>query len=216
MKILFIVVVFGVTLTINNCLAEYITEEDAALHNNLFNEAIEYIHPYMLLVGGTPRKASNSFAQAEIKKGIQLLDRVTEINPVNWSAYWVKGKAYQALEDDKNSYYEFKKAYLLESNNSDVARELAMECLFLGKGNESVKVAKHACELNPEDAGLIANLGLAYLIDGDIENAFTTTKLAYDLNPKDKITRRQLLAIIEIKLGNRKAPKKLDDLYSKK
>jgi hypothetical protein len=60
---------------------------------------------------------------------------------------------------------------VLEPNVVDVCRELANECIILGKGAEAVKVAERACSLDPDDISLVANPALAYLINQQITAA---------------------------------------------
>lgn len=77
-------------------------------------------------------------------------------------------------------------------------------CLALGKGQEAVVAARAACRARPEDAGLMANLGLALLVAGDVDAALDVTRKALDLSPGDEITRSLLQGIEAIKDG--KAP----------
>jgi len=64
----------------------------------------------------------------KISEGIMYLDVVTQINPDNWAAFWLKGKGYQALNDSSSAYNEFNASYSIQKENPDVARELMFEC----------------------------------------------------------------------------------------
>jgi len=148
----------------------------------------------------------------KIKEGIKYLDAVTKINPDNWAAFWLKGKAYQALGDPVLAYDEFKKACDIEKENPDVARELMIESLNLGKGEEDVEIGEHALSLKPNDPGLMRNLGLAYLINGEIEKAEEVTRQAIALDPQDEINKQILNIIREVKSGKRAQPRKYSNL----
>jgi tetratricopeptide (TPR) repeat protein len=147
-----------------------------------------------------------------LKKGIVFLDAVTQINPENDSAFWVKGKAYQAMKMDKEAYEEFNTSFNLNKTNPDIARELCRECLELGLAEEAVSVSKFASSLDPDDAGLMGNVALSYLIKGDLPAAKKIAKKALNLDPEDVINRNLLHYIDDINSGKRKLPKKLSEI----
>jgi tetratricopeptide (TPR) repeat protein len=185
-----------------------ITDLSIERHDEYYQKGLSCIEPY-IIIHGKPHSRPN---RDKIKEGIKYLDAVTKINPENWAAFWMKGKAYQAIGHSKSAYNEFKKAFDIEKDNPDVARELVIEALNLGKGEEGVEIAKHALTLKPNNPGLMANLGLAYLINGEIENAEDITRKAINLDPLDEINKRVLDIIEEVKSGKRPQPKKYSDL----
>ena len=79
-------------------------------------------------------------------------------------------------------------------------------CLALGKGEEAVKVAEHAVSLKPDDAGLEANLALALLVAGRVDDALATAQSALDRSPNDEITKTLLGVIKDVKDGKRDRP----------
>ena len=185
-----------------------ITDFSSGKHDEYYKKGFDRIDPYVQLHGRESRKPNVN----EIKEGIKYLDAVTKINKKNWAAFWLKGKAYQSLGHSQSAYNEFKKAYDIEKENADVARELMIEALNIGKGNEGVKIGKLALSLKPNDTGLMGNLGLAYLINGEIDNAEDITRKAINLDPQDKINKSILNIIREVKSGKRPQPKKYSDL----
>jgi tetratricopeptide (TPR) repeat protein len=187
-----------------------ITDFSPEKHDEYYRKGFECIDPYVKL-GNRPSQRPNV---DKIKEGIKYLNAVTKINPENWAAFWLKGKAYQALGSPQSAYNEFKKAFDIEKENPDVARELMIEALNLGKGEEGVEIAKHALELKPNNPGLMANLGLAYLINGEIDNAEDITRKAINLDPLDNINKQILYIIEEVKSGKRPQPKKYSDLMN--
>ncbi len=187
-----------------------ITDFSLERHDEYYQKGFECIDPYVKL-GNRPSRRPNI---DKIKEGMKYLDAVTKINPENWAAFWLKGKAYQALSHPQSAYNEFKKAFDIEKDNADVARELMIEALNLGKRDEGIEIGKHALSLKPNNPGLMGNLGLAYLISGEIDNAEDITRKAINLDPQDKIN-KQILDIIEkVKSGKRPKPKKYSDLMS--
>ena len=187
-----------------------ITDFSLERHDEYYKKGFECIDPYVKL-GNRPNRRPNI---DKIKEGIKYLDAVTKINSANWAAFWLKGKAYQAIGHPQSAYNELKKAFDIEKENADVARELIIEALNLGKGKEGVEIAKHALSLKPKNPGLMANLGLAYLINGEIDNAEDITRKAINLDPLDNINKRVLDIIEEVKSGKRPQPKKYSDLMN--
>ncbi len=187
-----------------------ITDFSIERHDEYYKKGLSCIEPY-IIIHGKPRNRPNI---NKIKEGIKYLDAVTKINPKNWAAFYLRGKAYQAIGDSRSAYNEFKKSFDIEKENPDVARELTIEALNLGKGEEGVEIAKHALTLKPNNPGLMANLGIAYLINGEIDNAADIAKQATNLDPLDKINKQVLEIIKEVKSGKRPQPKKYSDLMN--
>jgi len=181
-------------------------------HNRYFQEGGGLIKPYMRLHGAPEKSTSSSKAKAEIARGIALLDAVIAYNTNNWAAWWTIGKGHQALGEAKKSCDAFGRAYSLQRENADVAREYAAECLNLGRATEAVSVAEHAINLSANNAGLYANLALAYTISGRIADAQSTIGKSLQLDPNDEISLALRLAIQEIADGKRKQPRTMREL----
>jgi hypothetical protein len=96
-------------------------------------------------------------------------------------------------------YAHFRRAFELKPDHPDVARELMRACLGLGRGDEAVMAARQACSSRPDDAGLLANLGLVLLVAGDVEEASVVTQWALALGPEGEITRALLRGIQDVK-----------------
>jgi tetratricopeptide (TPR) repeat protein len=187
-----------------------ITNFSMEKHDEYYQKGFACIDPYVQLHGRPSRRPNID----KIKEGINYLDAVTKINPDNWAAFWLKGKAHQALGYSGSAYIEFKKAFDIEKENADVARELMIEALNLGKGEEGVEIGKHALSLNPNNPGLMGNLGLAYLVNGEIDNAENIVEEAISIDPQDAINKQILNIIREVKSGKRPQPKKYSDLMN--
>lgn len=127
-------------------------------------------------------------------------------------AYWVMGKAYQALNQSENACDAFGRSFAIQKDNPDVAREYMFECLNLGRTAEAIDAARHGVELSPNDAGLVANLALAYLVGGQIDEAVTAIDKSLKIAPDDKITQDLRTIILEVRDGKRPQPKSLREL----
>lgn len=150
--------------------------------------------------------------EKQITSGIRDLDAVTEYNPQNWPAFWIKGKAYQALNEPYMAYAQFHTCFTMQKENPDVARELALSCLDIGKAQEATEVTLHAIGLTPEDAGLHANLALAYLLLGENEKALNAIKESLKIDPDDSISKTVEGLVVQVVDGRRPQPKSMADL----
>ena len=179
--------------------------------NRIYQAACDIIEPYMRLADKPPKKVTSE-AAVELQRAIQMLDAVTTHAPANWSAFWIKGKACQAIGDSKAACAAFKSAFDLQDKNPDVAREYMYECLKLGDGAEGLRAAQQALAVNPSDAGLHANLALALLIAAKPKEAQVAVDEALKMDPQDKISQRLHQMILKVIDGSRAQPTKLSEL----
>jgi tetratricopeptide (TPR) repeat protein len=138
-------------------------------HDQAYKRAIALIHPHMRLHGRIA--PVDGRAAKDLREGVGYLDVVVGLKPDNWAASWVRGKAQQALNEHEAAYDSFRRAYEIDESNPDVGRELAAECLETGRASEAVRIAQALTARAPKDAGLLANLALAHLINGQLDEA---------------------------------------------
>ncbi len=177
-------------------------------HNPYYLKGTKMIDPYIVL--SNKQTVISKIAEENIIEGIRYLDAVTQINPNNFAAYWVKGKGYQALKQHDNAYKQFDKSFAINKEDPNVARELMIECLGLGKGKEAVEISLHALTIDETDAGLVANLALAYIINDNLDLAKSTIEKAILANPSDKINLNIKRMLDEVIAGKRPRPEKFE------
>ena len=185
-------------------------------HNRYFQEGSDLIKPYLRLHGVPEKSTSSSKAKADITRGIALLDAVIAYNTNNWAAWWTIGKGYQALGDADKSCDAFGKSYAIQKGNPDVAREYMFACLETGRISEAVSAAEHGVNLLPQDAGLYANLALAYTMAGRIPDAQSAINKSLQIDPADQISLTLRRVIQEIADGKRPQPRTLRELEGRK
>lgn len=211
----------NVRLTLSGCEMKVVVDDSGVgtspqtlEHNRLFKEGSGLIAPYMELVGKNCESAKSQSARDELERGIELLNQAISINPANWSAYWVIGKAYQSLGNSESACDAFGKSYKLHKANADVAREYMIECLNLGRAEQGIAAARHAVTLDSDDPGLSANLALALLIGGKLDEAAETISRALAIAPNDEISQSVKQMITDVRLGRKPQPSKMADLIS--
>ena len=124
----------------------------------------------------------------------------------------MQGKGFQALGETAAACDAFGRAFSIQQNNPDVAREYMLECLSLGRNLEGLRAAKMAVSLRPTDAGLHANLALAYLVSGNAPSALQVVNEALQLDPSDTITQNIKKVTQQVIDGRRAMPTKMSDL----
>ena len=209
----------NVRLTLSGCEMKVIVDDSGVEsspqtleHNRLYKEGSDLVSPYMQLVNRGSKPAGSHAAREELERGIDLLEQAISIDPANWAAHWIVGKAHQALGDSENACDSFGASYALHQGNADIAREYMFECLNLGHADKGLMAARHAVSLKPEDAGLIANLALALLIGGKLHEASETLAKALTLSPNDEICQKLQQMIADVKSGRKSQPTKMADL----
>jgi tetratricopeptide (TPR) repeat protein len=163
----------------------------------------------------SPPVSPNWFVRRRVRKAIALLGEVVQLNPKNWAAHWVTGKAHQALGQNELALDCFSRSRLLNENHPDVAREAAISAMECGRHDLSIEFTRAALKLRPGDAGLQANLGLAHLFAGEPQVARRVIDAALESDPNDKITKTISRIVNEVLAGKRPCPKRRSDILSR-
>jgi tetratricopeptide (TPR) repeat protein len=169
-----------------------------------FKSGAQLIEPYLKLTDKGATDPTTPEARARISEGIRILTDVTKGTPDNWPAFWMIGKGHQSLGNHVAAEAAFKRAYAINPENADIARELMIESICSDHTSDAVEVAKRAVRQNAMAADLVANLALAYLADGQLVEAREAVERAAKLAPGDEITRGLLVEIKAVQ-GGRKA-----------
>ena len=209
----------NVRLTLSGCEMKVIVDDsgvdsspESIEHNRLYQLGNELIAPYLQLVNRKSESTDSQQAMANLDRGIAILRQALSINPANWAAYWIIGKAYQSLSKSEQACEAFGKSYGLQKGNADVAREYMFECLKLGRTDKAIAAARHSVALKPNDAGLVANLALALLIGAKLDEAAETIARALTLSPNDEISHSLKNRIRDVQTGRKPQPNSLVDL----
>jgi Flp pilus assembly protein TadD len=91
----------------------------------------------------------------------------------------------------------------------DVAREAGLAALELGDNKRAEALFRSAIQRSPSDAGLVANLALAQLLRGLVDEAHASASEAVARNPGDRVSRAVLTAVRKVREGGAPLPKSL-------
>ncbi|MCI4669636.1 MAG: hypothetical protein MRZ79_15990 [Bacteroidia bacterium] len=186
-------------------------DQSHRLHDSYYKKACELLDEKV--ISGIQNNKIQSNAQRDsILLGISYLDSVTKLNPENWAAFWLKGKAYQVLQKHEGAYTQFQRAFILKQSNPDLARELSIEALETGRNREAESIGEAALSLSPADPGLMGNLALIHLINGKLISAEDLIQSALLIRPDDPVNQYLEKLIREVKDGTRPQPKHVNEL----
>lgn len=183
-----------------------------ALHDLLYRQASDSVQPHLIFHDQPKTNPTDASTRAVLEKAIGQFEQVLALNPENWPAAWLAGKAAQRLADQERAYRFFARAFARQKENPNVARELMLTCLDTRRAAEAVTVAEHAVRIDATDPGLKANLALARLCAGDLAGAETAIAAAVEGDPRDAISLAVQRIIGEVKRGERKPPQTPADL----
>jgi Flp pilus assembly protein TadD len=183
-----------------------VDEETVQLHNTLMRGAADILLPYLSVAERKEKDATAPEDRAAVQRGIEMLERVLQINPQNWSASWFLGMAFNVLVRLDDAYQAFARAYSLHQDNPDVGRQLVLACLSLGKATEALNVSSQLLARWPDDSGFLANHALACLINNRVSDAVAAITRSLELNPDDPISRNVQKVILECQTGRRSPP----------
>jgi tetratricopeptide (TPR) repeat protein len=180
------------------------TAEQVEIYNKAYERAVGLLEGAIQLHDAP--KAQDG-AQGRLREAVAALDTCLELVPNSFACEFMAGKACQALGEHENALRRFSRAVELESANPDTAREATIEALRLGKAEEAGRFARDACRRSPRDAGLVANLALAYLISGDLQEALKAAARAVEMDDSDPVNRSVLGLAQDVSTGARPRPK---------
>jgi Flp pilus assembly protein TadD len=185
------------------------SDEDIELHDRLYAKAWALIEGEVHLQGRSPLGKPGWRARRKLNEAISLFEETVRINPGNWNSMWALGKICQRLSDDSSAFNWFAQAHKIVPDNSDVLREATLCAMTLGNGGAAVELATSAVRLNPNDPGLISNLALALLLDGQVEEAGEQIRKVVRANQNERIARSVQQLIEDVKLGKVPPPRTL-------
>lgn len=179
--------------------------------DQMYEEAKDFLMENMREPGGPVAALEN---EADFRRIIQMLQILSERRADSWTVHWLLGKAWHAMGDSPRAYSSLRRAFELEETNQAVTRELAGVCLEIGKTADAVAIAERAVAQEPENAELLTNLALSYLLDRRHDEATKAIDAAIQHAPDDAIARSVQGTINAVMGGDFPQPQRLADLPS--
>lgn len=165
-----------------------------------------------LLVSGGSTPPLDDFGRQRLERAVLLFSTVIHFNPTHWPSLWLLGKTAQRLGDLVQAFNYFRLASNCNPNHPDVLRETTIASMEIGRVEDALIYGSRAVEIDPQDAGLRANLALALLFSEKVEEAKVVVEEAKSRDPSNPITERLRIIIGEVHRGERPCPHHVRDL----
>jgi Flp pilus assembly protein TadD len=179
--------------------------ELVAHHNRIYEKAKSILNGMILLEDKSSISPLFLLRRLKLTYSGWLFKRVVRLNPENWPAMWFTGKIYQRLGKGNAAFLWFERAHKINPSQPDVLREFSISAMELGRNETAIKMASEAVRIEPTDAGLCANLALAYLLNNRITDSQAAIDQALKMQPSDKAS-LDLQAMIKHFASERNAP----------
>lgn len=185
-----------------------LTPAQVERYDALIDQATPIAERY-IYIEGRPHARRN---EGEIRRAIALYDEALAIYPGRYSVWWMRGKLFQALHEDREAFISFQRAYALEPNSQQVINEMTIHAMELGEFEFTFAAVQHGLTLFPNDLPLRARLALVQLLRGYPVEAIAAADRALELAPNDSISRSIRRLAEEVRDGRRPQPRSMRDL----
>lgn len=125
--------------------------------------------------------------QGRCEEGLEKLLPLESDFPDWWNLLFMIGLAYKNMGEIETAKDYFNKILITNENNVDALVELGLCEASLYNMSGAIEYFEKATKLK-EDPEILCNLGMAYLNNGEIDDAIYFIERAYELNPEDEIT----------------------------
>jgi Flp pilus assembly protein TadD len=188
---------------------------EADRFNAVYKRAWALAKPEMKLGDRPHSQRPGWLGRWRLHKALRLFDECLRADPSNWPTLWAMGKVHQRLGAPTESLACFAKAHDLQPTNADVAREAGIAACEAGRFADSVQYNEAALRLLPNDAGLMSNLGLAQLLNGDVHTGIQTLEAAQAVAPRDGIINGLLRRARDVGDGARPHPRSVSEFMAR-
>jgi tetratricopeptide (TPR) repeat protein len=178
----------------------------------LFDRAAEMVEKEILLHERARMGSPGFFLRRRLRRAIGLFEQGLELLPESWNTMWLMAKTHQRLGEYEKAFSWMERAYQVNPSQVDVAREASMMANDLGKQEAGIVYAYRATQIEPGNAGLIANLALAYLLANRLGDAKREIERSLEIDPEDSISKTLQDAIQHFEREKRTPPSRTDKL----
>lgn len=188
------------------------TQEQIQLHNKLYEEACR-LSAGETNVDGRQMKAPGWLSRIRLNKAKVLFEKTIVINPSGWAAMVAIGKIEQRFGRSRAALDWFLKAREFAPSNTSLAKEASLSASQLGMQEMAARIADEAIDLNPTDAALRINAGLAYLLAGQVKTAEERFRDAARLEPERPVNKKLEMFASKVLAGTIPQPKTEADIH---
>ena len=125
--------------------------------------------------------------QGKFKEGLEKLLPLEEEHMDWWNLLFMIALGYKGMGEIEQAKMYLKKILIIKPNQVDTLVELGLCEAYKNNLDKAIEYFEQAAKIK-EDPEILCNLGMAYLNNGDIDDATYYIERAYELNPQDEIT----------------------------
>ncbi|MCC0782063.1 tetratricopeptide repeat protein [Clostridioides sp. ES-S-0108-01] len=125
--------------------------------------------------------------QGKFKEGLEKLLPLEEEHMDWWNLLFMIALGYKGMGEIEQAKMYLEKILIIKPNQVDSIVELGLCEAYKNNLDKAIEYFEEAAKIK-EDPEILCNLGMAYLNNGDIDDATYYIERAYELNPQDEIT----------------------------
>ncbi|EGT3976665.1 tetratricopeptide repeat protein [Clostridioides difficile] len=125
--------------------------------------------------------------QGKFKEGLEKLLPLEEEHMDWWNLLFMIALGYKGMNEIEQAKMYLEKILIIKPNQVDTIVELGLCEAYKNNLDKAIEYFEQAAKIK-EDPEILCNLGMAYLNNGDIDDATYYIERAYELNPQDEIT----------------------------
>ena len=188
-----------------------LTDEQIDKFNSLYNKACS-LYNGLLILDREEKPKLGFFDKRKLIKSIATFEAALKIHPASWQSMVFIAKAHQSLGNMESALSWLQQAHEHEPLNASIAKELGLCAGTLGNHPLAIRYMANVAELNPNDFILHVNLGVSYLLSGQLNQAkaaFSQAAISEPSNP----TNGKLVSLVEnVILGKVPCPKSQSEI----
>lgn len=125
--------------------------------------------------------------QGRNEEGLEKLLPLEDEHSDWWNLLFMIGLAYKNMNEIESAKKYFEKILMMKPHQVDTMVELALCEASSFNMEKAIELFETAAKIK-EDPEILCNLGMAYLNNGDLDDAIYYIERAYELDPQDEIT----------------------------
>lgn len=129
----------------------------------------------------------NLIFQGKCEQALEKLLPLEEDHPDWWNLLFMIGLAYKNMNEIEEAKKYFEKILITKPHQVDTIVELGLCEASMFNLEKAIEYFEQAAKIK-EDPEILCNLGMAYLNNGELDDAIYYIERAYEIDPKDEIT----------------------------
>ncbi|WP_101772438.1 tetratricopeptide repeat protein [Peptostreptococcus faecalis] len=130
----------------------------------------------------------NLVFQGKAKEGLEKLLPLESNHPDWWNLLFIISLGYKSLGEVGEAKKYLEKILIFKPTQVDTLVEMALLVAEEGNLGSAIDYLSRAAKLRKDNPEILCNLGMAYLHNGDYDDAKYYIERAYELDPTDEIT----------------------------